>query len=321
MRKFAYILVLIISLFLILISLVFFADESLSSILGVFLLLIGALLVYAAIKNLKGSTKNSKGNFRKITKNVNLQIAQQIDNMIRSDENENIDVAPFLYDIADEQKKNETIAYALKLSVNQFLEDNLLSEDEEQKIDNFITKNNLSVDDINEYGAITDLAKAVILRKITEGKIPSSNEIPNFEMPIHFNFQKSESLIWAFSNVDYYKEVARRRYEGGHQGFSVRLAKGLYYRTGAFKGHPITEKNMEYQDTGILCLTTKHIYFGSYDNMFRIKYDKVVAFTPYDDGIGVMKDTQSAKPMVFRNGEGWFTYNLVINLSSEKSSK
>ncbi|MDZ7774958.1 MAG: hypothetical protein U5L09_04745 [Bacteroidales bacterium] len=69
---------------------------------------------------------------------------------------------------------------------------------------------------------------------------------------------------------------------------------------------------MEYVDTGILVLTTKHIYFGSYNKMFRVRYNKIVAFTPYDDGLGIMKDSQRAKPMVFKLEDGWLAYNLAI---------
>ena len=29
-----------------------------------------------------------------------------------------------------------------------------------------------------------------------------------------------------------------------------------------------------------------------------------------------MRDTQTAKPQVFRTGDGWFAYNLATNLAS-----
>ena len=36
--------------------------------------------------------------------------------------------------------------------------------------------------------------------------------------------------------------------------------------------------------------------------------------TPYDDGFEIMKDNQTAKPQAFRTGDGWFAYNLAVNL-------
>ena len=36
---------------------------------------------------------------------------------------------------------------------------------------------------------------------------------------------------------------------------------------------------------------------------------------PYDGGFGIMRDAQAAKPQSFRTGDGWFAYNLAVNLA------
>ena len=91
--------------------------------------------------------------------------------------------------------------------------------------------------------------------------------------------------------------------------------KGVYYRTGSFRGHPVETTQTKLVATGLLGVTTKHIYFAGDRTSFRIPYGKVVSFTPFSDGIGVMKDAASARPQTFDTGEGWFIYNLVMNLS------
>ena len=48
---------------------------------------------------------------------------------------------------------------------------------------------------------------------------------------------------------------------------------------------------------------------------FRVRYDRIVDLEPYDDGFGIMKDNQTAKPQAFRTGDGWFSYNLAVNLA------
>ena len=48
---------------------------------------------------------------------------------------------------------------------------------------------------------------------------------------------------------------------------------------------------------------------------FRVSHDRTLSLDPYDDGFGIMKDTQTAKPQVFRTGDGWFAYNLATNLA------
>ena len=65
----------------------------------------------------------------------------------------------------------------------------------------------------------------------------------------------------------------------------------------------------------MLGLTTKHIYFADRRKRLRVRYDKIVAFEPFSDGFGIMRDAQTAKPQTFRTGDGWFAYHLVTNLA------
>ena len=72
---------------------------------------------------------------------------------------------------------------------------------------------------------------------------------------------------------------------------------------------------MIHADTGMLGLTTEHIYFAGRRKRFRVRYDRIVSFDPYKDGSGIMRDPQTAKPQAFRTGDGWFTHNLAANLA------
>ena len=89
----------------------------------------------------------------------------------------------------------------------------------------------------------------------------------------------------------------------------------MYFRTSVFKGHPVETSEIEYIDTGIMGVTNKHIYFAGSIKSFRINYSKIVSFTPYNDGIGIQKDAQTAKPQIFKMQDGWFSYNLLQNAS------
>ncbi|MGM0566188.1 MAG: hypothetical protein ACQESX_05470 [Bacteroidota bacterium] len=310
MKKFFYSLILLTGVVLILAGAVSLGTGSVGTV--VVLVVAGTALVILSIKKLRKNRSGKSVEDKKPTDAVEKALATQLAEEIKQQSPQAVKT---LETIEEQEKRRETLAYAISLVVDDFLEDNVLSRDEEKILDDFVSKTGFSGNDLNDYGGVSRILKASALRQILNGEKPEN--LPDFHMPIHFNFQKSEDLIWAFSNVDYYKEVSRRSYQGGHQGFSVRVAKGLYYRTGAFKGHPVEETSMEYQDTGIMALTTKHIYFGSYDKIFRVRYNKIVAFTPYEDGLGIMKDTQRAKPMVFKLEDGWFAYNLAINLAQQ----
>ena len=52
-----------------------------------------------------------------------------------------------------------------------------------------------------------------------------------------------------------------------------------------------------------------------YDKLGRVRYDWIVDFEPFSDGFGIMRDAQTAKPQSFRTGDGWFAYNLAVNLA------
>ena len=36
---------------------------------------------------------------------------------------------------------------------------------------------------------------------------------------------------------------------------------------------------------------------------------------PFRDRFEIMRDAQTAKPQSFRTGDGWFAYNLAVNLA------
>jgi hypothetical protein len=111
------------------------------------------------------------------------------------------------------------------------------------------------------------------------------------------------------------QDKTKRQYAGTSQGVSVRVMKGVYYRVGAFKGQAIDSVERIHVDTGWLVITTKNIYFAGPQKSSRIPYSKIVSFMPFSDGVGFIRDGANAKPEIFVTSDGWFSYNLVTNLS------
>jgi len=209
-------------------------------------------------------------------------------------------------------KIREILIQSWSCAVTDFLEDGVLSKDEENYLAKFKKHFNLTQAELDSDGSLTKTVKAAILREIFEGKIPEKISIPD---NISFNLQKTEKIIWLFNNVEYYEEKTRRHFAGGHHGLSIRVAKGVYYRAGVFKGYPVEKTEIVPIDIGVMGVTNKHIYFMGDSKSFRVKYDKIVTFTPYDDGIGIQRDAASAKPQIFKTNDGWFSYNLISNLA------
>lgn len=212
----------------------------------------------------------------------------------------------------NEEEKKELLILAWENGLDAVLEKGLLSEKIEDNFNLYAEHFNLTQYDLDKKNKYMEFAKARILRKVTEGELPDFVKVDG---SLPFNFLKNEKIIWVFQDVDYSSIHDRVRYEGGSIGASFRVARGVYFRTSSFKGNPVHYQSNEYIDTGILVVTDKHIYFGSPSQNFRIKYEKIVSFRPYSDGIGIQRDAMNAKPQVFTLDDGWFAYNLLINIA------
>ena len=206
----------------------------------------------------------------------------------------------------------EALLQAFDSAVSGFLEDGLLTESEEERLIRFQRHFELSQEELDRSGVFMKLAKAAVLRDLMSGVV---RERFNVSGGLPFNLQKGEKLIWLFTNVAYLTQHTRIHYEGRSSGVSVRIAKGVYYRTGAFQGYPVQTTYTSHEATGALGVTTKHLYFAGAAKALRLPYAKIVSLLPFSDGIGVHKDAVSAKPLYFITGDGWFTYNLLSNVS------
>ena len=211
----------------------------------------------------------------------------------------------------DSGKARKALVSVWEGAVTQFLEDGLLTIEEETRLTNFKDRFSLDQSDLDAAGAFSRLVKAGALRDLTEGKFPERMTITG-TLPIRL--QKSERIIWVFPNTEYFEDRTKREYVGQHSGVSLRVVKGVYYRIGGFRGHPIERTERTHIDTGVFVVTTKHLYFAGNKKSLRIPYQKIISLIPFSDGIGVHRDAATAKPQIFVTGDGWFTYNLLANV-------
>ena len=209
-------------------------------------------------------------------------------------------------------EERELVARAWEAAVEGSLEDGVLSLDEEAALFRYLNHFGLSVADVDRNGAHRNLIKSAAIRELAEGIIPDRM---GGDVRHPFNLMKSERLVWLFDGVEYIETKTRRERRGTSHGVSIRVAKGLYYRPSAFRSRVHEWEETVHVDTGLLGVTTKHLYFHGLKKRFRIRFDKIVSYEPYRDGIGIMRDAQTAKPQMFSVGDGWFVYNLVTNLS------
>jgi hypothetical protein len=211
-----------------------------------------------------------------------------------------------------ETDKTDALVHAWESAVERSLDDSLLDRSEEQCLVDFSKRFALAQIDLDKRGAFTKVRKAALLRDILHGVLPPPAPMPG---DLAINLQKNEQLVWSFADVEYLEDRTRRQYVGGSQGVSVRIMKGVYYRGGAFKGHPVEYTERTRVDSGWVLVTNKHIYFSGVAKSLRIPYTKIITFIPFENGFGIMRDAATAKPQIFVVEDGWFAYNLVTNLA------
>lgn len=208
--------------------------------------------------------------------------------------------------------RQRLVVEAWEFAVDRFLQDDLLTDEEEARLTQAAERFALPAAQMNPAGGLTRFAKASILKGVMRGDdLPCIDTPPDFP----FNLQKTERVVWIDHGVRYLEDKVRRETVGGSRGVSVRVVSGVYVRLGAFKAKPVFSTERVEVATGSLCVTDRSLYFRSPAHSMRIPFGKIVSFEQFSDGLGLMRDAASAKPQFFMNGDGWFLYNLVTNLA------
>lgn len=211
-----------------------------------------------------------------------------------------------------DEEKNILVIDGLEQAVELAFEDGVLTVEEEENISAVLEQFSLGQEEMDKNGAYSKLIKGAILRELMEGKVP---EKINVQGQLPFNLLNTEKLIWVFQNVEYYETKTFKVRKGNYRGSRVRVAKGVYFNMKGSSGYTVEKQSNVHLDTGFLGVTDKHLYFAGGTKRFRLKYEKIMAFDPYSDGIGIQRDAMTAKPQIFITKDGWFTYNLIENAS------
>jgi hypothetical protein len=203
--------------------------------------------------------------------------------------------------------------HVLDRAATNFLSDGSLSDDEQRKITDFTQTLSLSLNNIPkpyQNGDISKLSQVALIKALQNGIVPSTN----FQAPIILG--KKESVFWAYNGVSCYQEKITKEWVGRNNGFSFRVCKGVYYRTGRSKGHPVERSSMELQGMGTLYVTNKNLIFWSQMKNLKIPFSKIIGFTPYSDGIEVHRDGATAKRLTFQGFDPWFIMNVISQLTN-----
>lgn len=154
------------------------------------------------------------------------------------------------------------------------------------------------------------MIKALLLRDIYEGKPITRVAFNN--VPVVLG--KAEQLLWVESSVRAFVEKTKRTYVGKSSGVSVRVCKGVYYRMGVSKGYPIDQQYQSPLGLGFLFITTKNLIFYG-EKSIKIPINKIISYTEYSDGIGLVKDGVNPQTYSLIGCDVWFVINAIQSLA------
>lgn len=210
-------------------------------------------------------------------------------------------------------QREEVGMRVLDKAANKYLANGLLSDQEQRDIENFahvlaLPINNLP--SIYQGSALEKIAQCSILKQIQRGQMP-----PSIPISVPIVLSVGETVIWAYQNIKFFQEKIEKEWVGRNRGFSFRVMKGVYYRTGGSKGHAVEHSTMKQEGIGSLIFTNKNLIFYSQSKSIKIPFKKILSIVPYSDGVEIQRDGTNVKRLTFQGFDSWFVVNLLSNIS------
>jgi hypothetical protein len=221
-----------------------------------------------------------------------IQISQQVINTLPISHQQEQDV---YYEMLGQAGKN-------------FLKDGYMTSAEQQKVEEYVSTLGLSLINLPaslQGTQIEELGQSYILGDIQAGRHP------RYVINAPIILTKGEDALWCYNNVTMYQEKIKKEMVGSYGGFSFRIMKGVRYRTGGFKGHPVETSYMENMGQGSLYVTNKNIIFMGQTRSIKVPYSKIIGINPYSDGMEVQRDGNNVKRLVFQGFDCSFVLNII----------
>ncbi|WKZ29370.1 MAG: hypothetical protein QY323_01410 [Patescibacteria group bacterium] len=163
--------------------------------------------------------------------------------------------------------------------------DNEVTKEEESEL--HAIQKLLGLSDGEIHNDKKELARLRLLNEIRQGNMPVIRPVMNLIT------LKSEKVYWAEPVILVEEKVIRRRYQGGSQGISLRVMKGVSFRIGGHRGHIESETGLVDVCEGELILTSRRAIFRGEKKSFASKLENILDLNFYSDGIRFSENNKS----------------------------
>lgn len=208
-------------------------------------------------------------------------------------------------DISDKISKECRQKY-IDIQLNKITEDGMISPEEWEEFN--LIKDNLNIDIIYNNVTQSQLNKMKLYWLIENGELPKKE--------VNINLQKNEVCYFSDSNVDWYEtRTVTKKINYGGVNYRIKIMKGVYYRSGSVNVQRITTEELKRIDSGTIYVTNKRVIFQGNNKNTSISLSKILSVIPYNDGIGIEKDSGKSPILKVNSNADIFAMTLarVIN--------
>ncbi len=104
---------------------------------------------------------------------------------------------------------------------------------------------------------------------------------------------QGEGIFWTLSPSTYSRQVSISTHGGGFGGVSVRVAPGLYVRSGGYRGESRPTHRLEPVATGTVGMSNLQTWFKSGQEITRIPHDGLISTQAFTDAFSLTPSTGS----------------------------
>jgi hypothetical protein len=189
------------------------------------------------------------------------------------------------------------------------LEDDVLSAEEEDAVTGLADA--LGIEQQEFETRYRDVRDRLYIARVNDGRLPALEEAHLMVKPGEVVHLETAAVLL--------KEVVRREYRGGYSGVSFRVAKGVRFHTGGFRGRSVVVGgDLVDEDGGILSVSSKRIVFLGDQKTIEIPYGKLANVDVFSDGIRFHVSNRQRAPL-FRLGSGQ-AVAATVNAAFQKFS-
>jgi len=173
--------------------------------------------------------------------------------------------------------------------VDRVLDDNLLSEEERDRVLALVPALDLTWDAVNL--ADPTLQDRLVIAAANSGRLPTAkNSILLTKAGEVVHYEVQASLM---------KEVTLREWRAGYSGFSIPIGKtGIRYKIGGARGHSVVV-GTEWQaaDNGTLSITSRRAVFSGLRKTMEFAYSKLANLSVFSNGVQFHVTNRQTAPL------------------------